>query len=52
MVAVAALGLLFTLVVLGFGSLWPAMALHALVDAGQGLTTWLVLRRAPAVTAA
>jgi membrane protease YdiL (CAAX protease family) len=52
MVAVAALGLLFTLVVLCFGSLWPAMALHALVDAGQGLTTWLVLRRAPAVVTA
>ena len=53
MVAVAVLGLLFTLAVLCFGSLWPAMALHALVDAGQGLTTWIVLRRAPdQVTAA
>jgi membrane protease YdiL (CAAX protease family) len=48
MVAVAALGLVFTLVVLGFGSLWPAMVLHALVDAHQGLMTWLVLRMAPA----
>jgi membrane protease YdiL (CAAX protease family) len=38
-------GLLFTLVVLITGSLWPAIALHALVDIGQGLIAWLVMRR-------
>ena len=48
MLAVGVLGLVFTLVVLGFGSLWPAMALHALVDVHQGLSTWLVLRGARA----
>jgi membrane protease YdiL (CAAX protease family) len=40
-------GALFTAVVLISGSLLPAIALHALVDAGQGLIAWLVLRRAP-----
>ena len=40
-------GALFTAVVLVFGSLWPAIALHALFDAGQGLVTWLVLREVP-----
>ena len=39
------IGLLFTLVVLITGSLWPAIALHALLDIGQGLIAWLVLRR-------
>lgn len=37
-------GALLTLVVLGFGSLWPAIALHALVDIGGGLTAWLSFR--------
>lgn len=41
------LGGLFTLVVLIFGSLWPAIALHALVDIGQGLVAWLALRQVP-----
>jgi membrane protease YdiL (CAAX protease family) len=39
------IGLLFTMVVLITGSLWPAIALHALLDIGQGLIAWLVLRR-------
>ena len=38
-------GSLLTLVVLISGSLLPAIALHALVDIGQGLIAWLVLRR-------
>jgi CAAX protease family protein len=37
-------GTAFTLVVLISGSLFPAVALHALVDIGQGLVAWLVLR--------
>ncbi len=41
------LGGLFTLVVLLFGSLLPAIALHALVDIGQGLVAWLVFRDLP-----
>jgi CAAX protease family protein len=43
--ATGVLGALFTLVVLGLGSLWPAIALHALVDVGQGVVAWLVLRK-------
>ena len=43
-------GALFTAVVLVFGSLWPAIALHALVDAGQGVISWLVLRQPRART--
>jgi hypothetical protein len=42
-----AIGSLLTLVVLICGSLLPAMALHALVDIGQGLVAWLVLREVP-----
>lgn len=38
-------GGLLTLVVLISGSLLPAMALHALVDIGEGLVAWLVLRQ-------
>jgi membrane protease YdiL (CAAX protease family) len=38
------LGLLFSLIVLGFGSLWPAIVLHALIDVGGGITAWLALR--------
>ena len=37
-------GGLFTLLVAIFGSLWPAIALHALVDLGSGMMAWLVLR--------
>ena len=39
--------ILFTLVVLGCGSLWPAIALHVVLDVGSGLTAWLVLREVP-----
>lgn len=41
------LGALFTLIVLAFGSLWPAIALHALVDISGGLTSWLTFREWP-----
>jgi CAAX protease family protein len=45
-IAVAAVGALLTLTVFAFKSLWPAIAIHALVDLQQGLTAWLVLRQA------
>ena len=35
----------FTLVVATFDSLWPAIALHALVDLAGGLAAWLAARR-------
>jgi membrane protease YdiL (CAAX protease family) len=38
-------GAVFTLLVALFDSLWPAMALHALLDFGQGTIAWLVLGR-------
>ncbi len=38
-------GGLLAVAVLVFGSLWPAIALHALVDISQGLVAWLVLRQ-------
>ena len=37
-------GTFFTAVVAIFDSLWPAIALHALVDLGGGLIGWLALR--------
>lgn len=37
-------GALFTLVVAIFDSLWPAIALHALIDLDNGLMAWLALR--------
>ncbi|MFN0152383.1 MAG: CPBP family intramembrane glutamic endopeptidase [bacterium] len=37
-------GALFTLLVAIFGSLWPAIALHAILDLGQGTIAWLALR--------
>lgn len=37
-------GAFFTLVVALLGSLWPAIALHALLDLGQGTIAWLALR--------
>lgn len=40
-------GAALTLIVLGLGSLYPAIALHAILDIGQGLVAWLVLRRGP-----
>ncbi len=41
-------GAFFMLVVAIFGSLWPAIALHALIDLGQGMMAWLVLREGSA----
>lgn len=41
-------GALFTLVVAIFGSLWPAIALHALIDLGAGVMAWLALREGSA----
>jgi len=41
-------GALFTLVVAIFGSLWPAIALHALHDLGSGMMAWVALRERPA----
>jgi membrane protease YdiL (CAAX protease family) len=47
-VATGVVGALLTLVVLVIGSLWPAIALHALIDIGQGLLAWVALRGVPA----
>lgn len=41
-------GAFFTLLVAIFGSLWPAIALHALIDLGAGMIAWLALREAHA----
>jgi membrane protease YdiL (CAAX protease family) len=41
------LGAVFTLAVLMLGSLWPAVALHAVADIGNGLVAWLAVRRVP-----
>lgn len=45
--AAAILGAAMTIVVLVFGSLWPAMAMHVLIDLQQGLAAWIVLREDP-----
>jgi len=37
-------GVVFTLLVAMFNSLWPAIAVHALLDLGQGTMAWLALR--------
>lgn len=37
-------GAVLTLVVAAFDSLWPAIALHAIMDLGAGVLAWLVLR--------
>jgi membrane protease YdiL (CAAX protease family) len=37
-------GLFFTAIVLLTRSLWPAIVLHAVVDAMGGVLAWLVLR--------
>jgi membrane protease YdiL (CAAX protease family) len=37
-------GAIFTLTVAIFDSLWPAISLHALVDLGGGVMSWLALR--------
>jgi membrane protease YdiL (CAAX protease family) len=39
-----AVGAIFTLVVAISGSLWPAMALHFILDLGMGIISWLALR--------
>jgi membrane protease YdiL (CAAX protease family) len=41
-------GAIFTLVVAIFGSLWPAIALHALIDLSNGMFAWLALREGQA----
>lgn len=41
-------GAVFTLVVGIFDSLWPAIALHALVDISSGVMAWLALQGQPA----
>ncbi len=38
----------YTLAVALLGSLWPATALHALVDLGSGTMAWLALREGTA----
>lgn len=38
----------YALVVAIFGSLWPAIALHVLVDLSAGVMAWLMLREGPA----
>jgi membrane protease YdiL (CAAX protease family) len=43
--ATGVVGSLLTLVVLISGSLWPAIALHALTDIGAGLVAWLAFRK-------
>jgi len=45
LLASGAIGGLLTLVVLILGSLLPAMALHAIVDASQGVVAWLAFRK-------
>jgi membrane protease YdiL (CAAX protease family) len=45
--AVGIVGAFLTLVVLIFGSLWPAVVMHLLIDLQQGFTAWLVLQRTP-----
>jgi membrane protease YdiL (CAAX protease family) len=40
-------GALCTIVVAVFGSLWPAIALHVLVDIQGGVIAWLALRDGP-----
>jgi hypothetical protein len=41
---VGIVGCALTAVVILFGSLWPAIVIHALVDLQQGLAAWLILR--------
>ncbi len=42
--AAGTVGAVLTLVVLALGSLWPAIAIHCLLDLQQGVAAWLVLR--------
>jgi membrane protease YdiL (CAAX protease family) len=41
------LGALLTAVMMAFGSLLPAIVLHALIDIASGVVAWLVLREVP-----
>lgn len=45
--AVGVVGALLTLVVVIFGSLWPAVVIHAALDLQQGIAAWLVLEKPP-----
>ena len=47
MVAVGVVGGLFTFIVLVFGSLVAAIAVHTLIDVGEGAVAWLALRQVP-----
>lgn len=40
-------GAFYTLVVALFDSLWPAIALHALIDLGAGVMAWVALSEGP-----
>lgn len=51
MVRTALVGALMTFVLVATQSLVTAMALHALIDGGSGLVTWIALREAPTVPA-
>lgn len=42
-------GVLYTVVVAVTGSLWPAIALHVLIDLGSGTMAWLALRAEQAI---
>jgi membrane protease YdiL (CAAX protease family) len=42
------LGAVMTVALLVFGSLWPVIVIHALIDIAGGLTAWLVFREEPA----
>jgi len=44
MIRTAILGTLFVLIVALLNSLWPAIALHIVVDLGAGILAWLALR--------
>lgn len=46
-----AIGALFTVLVALFNSLWPAIAMHALLDLGQGTIAWLALSGREAASA-
>jgi membrane protease YdiL (CAAX protease family) len=47
-VGVGVAGGLLTVIVLVFGSLVPAIAVHMLTDAGEGFVAWMALRDVPA----
>ena len=45
------IGLVFTAIVLVTRSLWPAIVLHAAIDAMGGVLAWLILRERPVMSA-